>query len=555
MGQLTSSTSSSADNYPTWLSPVENVDQFQARIRSLLKGLCLSRREQDWFQSLFSKFASASDTDGPVWHESDLVEFIGITLPSELKPTLAAAGPLLFRCMLRLGSFPYQNQPASKLTVDIARVAVIILLRRHERNARPIGGTQSLDYDEEQQRAKWLRRLLFQCMATKGTANMEEGVIASSHNSDRNDAANDEHLLQAHRLISCYNKERDESNPKVVRRGPPIIPVSDLPSSQSQNFSGYIPRSEFEALTHLLLASQLYLTGNGPEHFVQEGQLDSCVDCILSAFTQPNNAPGIPWESFNLVLSSALPNIVSGFTRLLAPFVVDHGISYKQIDILTKEGVSSLLRQTFIPKHEPVKLSRGNIFNPPVLAELATFLPEELPVQTASVIYTARDGKFEVATLKSQLTQKHQPFLLLVSGTASDLPGFSGNTPICVGAFLPGERDEGDDFDNNVPCTSVFQLRPTHQVSNSTAGTLVEGDSTGTIELKFNKAGPATVRLVLDEKIRTASFSSQKDGTNSDTYFQFQVDAVDLVGFASGKTLFDLPLDKTFFVSITPDFR
>lgn len=234
------------------------------------------------------------------WNESDLVEFVGVTLPDELKPALKAAGPLIHRCMMRIGSFPYQNQPISTLTTDVALVAVIVLLRRHESSARAISDVSASEDDEEVRWAEWLRRILFQSMVIRDSSTADHSVSRS--NSD------DEDLLRAHKFVSNSNKWRDwEHNPRVAHTGPPVISTSELPSSRSQDFSGFIPKDELEALIKLLLASQLYLTGNGPEILAQEGeQLDACVNSIVAAFRQSDEASGITWESFNKVFSESV---------------------------------------------------------------------------------------------------------------------------------------------------------------------------------------------------------------------------------------------------------
>lgn len=219
------------------------------------------------------------------WKERDLIEFIRIILPEELQSDLARAGPLLFGCVQRLGSFPWHNQPlqANTLDFDTLVTAIVILTRRYESlsqfhtlccwprddHRRPDMETQRDQW--EMQKDQWLRRLLFQCMAVSSAngkkAEAEEQVPQDdvSHGGvDRSGifARDNAHLLQAHRLVSMHHRPRKEDGEgEAFIPGPPGIEVTALPSSRSQDFDGAIPTDEFQSLAKILLASQLYLYG------------------------------------------------------------------------------------------------------------------------------------------------------------------------------------------------------------------------------------------------------------------------------------------------------
>ncbi|XXH04114.1 hypothetical protein Hte_010526 [Hypoxylon texense] len=544
MGQFTSSSARSEEQ--PQLPPVQNIEQFQDRLRQLLRNRCLSRQEEDWFRSVFGKFSSPSETSetSPTWTESDLVEFLGATLPDELKPALKAAGPLIYRCMVRIGSFPYQNQPVSTLTADVTTVATIVLLRRHESSASAISDVGTGDDGGEVRWAEWLRRILFQSMAIRDS-------LAADHRT----ASDDEDLLRAHQFVSSSNQWRDwERNPRVAYAGPPIIPTSELPSSRSQDLSGFIPKAELEALIKLLLASQLYLTGNGPEILALEGeQLDASVDSTTAAFHQSEKVPGITWESFNGVLSES-PSIFSGFTRLFAPLVLEGGIRREQMNLATRDEASRLLRGAFSVSR-PESIPKGIIFDLPILAELVTFLPEgRLAFQSASVLYTTND-KFETSTLESHLGKRSQPLVLLISGVASGPEKSRSSTSTCIGVFLPDRDQEKRQIETGkAPIhASLFELRPVHRVFSFPESTVTIGKGAGGIaEIRFAEGSG---HLTLNEQTQTANFYPRGQGHNEDGSagpLDIQVNAVDLIGFPSGKDLFDLPTDKTFFVGPTP---
>jgi hypothetical protein len=83
--------------------------------------------------------------------------------------------PILYRCILCLGSLPFHNQLASILTVDVLRIAVIILLPRSESN-KDLGAD-----DNDAQPEEWLRELLFQYMRAiqdSGAPTVEGGNVS-----------------------------------------------------------------------------------------------------------------------------------------------------------------------------------------------------------------------------------------------------------------------------------------------------------------------------------------------------------------------------------------
>jgi hypothetical protein len=265
------------------------------------------------------------------WNESDLIEFMSITLPGELKSDLTRAGPLLFRCVKRLGSFPWHNQPLQVQDLDLEALttAIVILLRRYESNLYPFVVTNSRspdnhrEIDGDTQQDQWLHKLLFQCMSVVSDTMEEAGVeelpddqVTVDEISDDGDlddnlsnmmAGDDAHLLQAHALVSARNKQRSEKDEKVFTDGPSIIEVTALPSSKSQDLRGFIPNDEFQSLLKILLASQLYPYGYGPEHLCAHGNaLAEVTSTVFNGFSQSKDQPGVTWNLFSSALTTTI---------------------------------------------------------------------------------------------------------------------------------------------------------------------------------------------------------------------------------------------------------
>lgn len=243
------------------------------------------------------------------WNESDLVDFIGVTLPAELKSDLKEAGPLLYRCFRRLGSFPFHNQPlqAQCLNFETFATAVVIFLRRHESyNGFPFGRDSS--HDIARCRDEWMQRLLFQCMSVAPDPR-EQSEVGDFIVADISDLSTDDdtHLRQAYKLVEDCNTWISDEDEKIGFSGPPIIKMTALPSSKSEDFRGSIPKNEFQSLLNILLASQLYLSGYGPEGLCRVGETLSIVTTnVVNAISQFRDVSGITWGHLNSAFATTI---------------------------------------------------------------------------------------------------------------------------------------------------------------------------------------------------------------------------------------------------------
>ncbi|KAH7308828.1 hypothetical protein BKA65DRAFT_601680 [Rhexocercosporidium sp. MPI-PUGE-AT-0058] len=557
------------------LPRIETQDQFQARFRQIFRGSCLSSRELDWVKTIFEKFSSTSQV--PVcWNTSDLIKFMEVTLPQELKSDLTRAGPLLFRCVQRLGSFPWHNQPLQVQDIDLDTLvtAVVILLRRYESNLYPFVVTKSWSLDNPQeidgntQQDQWLHKLLFQCMSvvsdTPEEADVEESVVKEipddqvivdklSDDSDSGDVSNvvasdDDHLLQAHALVSARNRYRSEDDEKnVFTYGPPIIELTALPSSKSQDLRGLIPNDEFESLLKILLACQLYLCGSGPENLCANGgALDKLTSTAFSGFSQSGIQPGITWNLFNSGLTTIVPNIFSALPRLFASFILDQYLDHDLILSSTKTVAASLIREAF----RQTQSSNGrneSVLDALLLVKLATILPVDLPLQTASVISTISCEDFNLNPIRDQIQSKNQPLLLLVKGFASSSTSSDfDDTEVVVGAFLPH---------NATPSLSRRQNACVFQLSNELLSVhcsevkaryfLDEGVHKFQIQTLSNDLA----ELSLNEKTEVARlFVPRSDGRPAATLSKIRIASIDLVGFSAGKSRLQMSSDNSFYV-------
>ncbi|KAL2059904.1 hypothetical protein VTL71DRAFT_10059 [Oculimacula yallundae] len=495
------------------------------------------------------------------WNESDLVRFMEITLPKELKSDLARAGPLLFRCVQRLGCFPWHNQPCQVHGIDQETLvtAVVILLRRYEDNLHPFVVTTywSLDnpraIDGDTQQDQWLNNLLFQCMSLV-PGGLEEGHVeehtvekirADQVNMDEfsDDGDSDHailgmmvghnyHLLQAHALVSARNRYGSEDDEKrVFRYGPPVVEISELPSSKSQDVRGLIPNDEFKSLLKILLACQLYLCGHGPEDICASGdELDKLTSTAFTGFSQPGKRPRITWDSFNSGLATTVPNLFSALPRLFAPFILDENLDHDSISASTKTEVASMIREAFRQTQSSIEINENGV-DDFLLGKLATILPVDLPLQTASVISAVTYEDFDLNPIRDQLQSKDKRLLLLVKGFALDSKGSNlDDTEVIFGAFMPNKT---------IPLLGRRQNAYVFQLSN-TIMAVRYGDiearydlEDGVDKIQTQISGNDLAELSFDEETAVARLIMPQSGVSSTIASNIQIASIDLIGFTA----------------------
>lgn len=489
------------------MTPVENVDQFISRFRSVLKIRCLRQEERRWIELLFEKFSSSSEPPRS-WDESSIVGLLTTTFIDELQGDLVAAGPLLFRAMIRLGSFPYHNRSVSTLAVDVVSVAVILSLRYHQTKISSITRTSLGGFGSDEKGMRWLRRILFQCMMIRDESTSDcdlRGIQCL----DRSES-DDEDLLGAHRFVTTTNRWRDwEREPKIMRLGPPIIPALALPSSQSRDLAGSIARAEFDPLVKILLTGHLYLSGCDLESPARKEQLEACATSILNAFSQANEVPYITWDMYDKILSSQLPNIYNGFAGLFAPLIFRNGACIEQIASSTRTETASFLRQAYSMQN--TSISSGSILDPFVLAQARMFLPLELCSQEPSIVYMVESDAFRLDVLRNQLGLIHQHLVILVNGVALDATSAGENKPVCFGAFIPqsvADVDSEEQFEE-MPAI-LFQLRPIHSVSYNSINSYSSRIEGNAVEIAFHKPGHMDEHLIFDEEAQTVSYCARE---------------------------------------------
>ncbi|KAI0384736.1 hypothetical protein F5Y04DRAFT_247688 [Hypomontagnella monticulosa] len=320
MGQTASSNQPEPDleGQPEPKYRIDTADKFQSTFNYEFRHECLGVYERNSLRKAFG-FDSNTEFGGSegnlAWDERALTEFLSAAVPAHVKSDLEVAGPLLLKSMIRLGSFPFHNrQTRSMLGADEAFVAIAFLLRMHEESTEFTFDEEEEEEDDRdkvrQIRDVRFRRLMFQVMADKPESDSQHKSPEEDETSARN-PADDEHLIIAHRFVKYYNTYgRDERNPKRAVKLPPIIEVSELPSSRSNDLTGTIPKEEFRALLKVLCGTIKRTSIN--------------VDQLIESH-------GTAWHGFDAILTELEPFFTLGFRQLFE--VVDCGYVEWDADI------------------------------------------------------------------------------------------------------------------------------------------------------------------------------------------------------------------------------
>lgn len=229
-----------------------------------------------------------------------MLDFLCLTFPDDLEPVLGAASPILYRCIIACGSFPWQNEPMDKLTSPVIQAAVVFLTCRGKAIRFEYGG----DNDESPN----IRLVLFQSIATV------DRPLPTYRNQALRTKDDDYHLLAVMHVVR-YSHNTYSPKGKPECRITPLPSAAEFPSSWSRALDRRIPAREFFSLLKLLVGTRLFQDGIGPEVLAKHSTvLEEVTTSVFNAFQLVENfcarsAPDtattyldISWETFDYVI-------------------------------------------------------------------------------------------------------------------------------------------------------------------------------------------------------------------------------------------------------------
>ena len=471
------------------------------RYQDVLGSTYLSFAERSWLESIFRKFASRPGC----WSESDLTSFLALSFPEPSKYLLDEVGPTLHRLVLRVGSYPYHQDPAKELDLGTLRTAIVILLRKEEEGLRQT----DIDGDENEVIARLkarYTRLLFQSLAaTPSLDTNQKGQI------------DDDDVVEALRIISKRRFLRHPVNPKIGIPGPPIPSPGSLPSSHSQQLGGHVSKADLQALTGLFLACQLYWGGSGPEQVVESPSdgLNRSIDCVLRSFAF-DQEERCGWQSFKRVIAKQEPGLQIAMPRILESLInKPPTIEEDTFRSLTRTEATELLHGECKGTESTFPTS-GAILNLPLLCQLALFLPEDTPLDKAKPILSLEKEQQIPELAKAHIRSVSHASLLVASGSTTPARPSSTSEQIVCGIYLPSENSMN--FAETATAI-IFQCQPVHSVwtgkisreNSSLRGDLMTDDLTFRIDNSLKENAELHVNSQLREGKLTVPTAAKSD--------------------------------------------
>ncbi|XHG07745.1 hypothetical protein AWENTII_010881 [Aspergillus wentii] len=389
-----------------------------------------------------------------------------VLLPSSLED----AGPILYRSLLYLSQFPFDQKPVSSLTFD--GLVRALSWADMEKSFKATGGGSFT-------RAKSpadCRRIIFQSLATtRDGKKLPFDVETARKESERR--AFEFYPHQEEWLAGEVKTNNDEDGDEMFHDYLDILfEVQDTELGYAplgrdefrplaQQFHGKdsylhhltIPQDQFRLFVQLLV---LGCFGRSVTPIEEMPELDHVVDLILAPFLQNPNI-GITWDVFDRA-SKDMPGLFDGLTRLLS-------------------------RLFYTPPNDRGPLPKpGSIGTLPILSQIAFCgwdAEEALCFPPKS--YNA-SSPITASALKDQITASPTPLVLLVSGKRVT----TGENVIfgyCLPYSVPGEPHP----------SFLFQLGPTYDVFRARdidrprclkeGDSLILGESGNGVAVKFNR--------------------------------------------------------------------
>lgn len=278
-----------------------------SRYQDALGLTCLTYEERSWLENIFEKFASRPGC----WSEPDFTAFLTLSFSEPLKSLVRESGSIVHRLTLRVGSYPYHQNPAKDLDLGTLRTAIIILLRKDEEEVSATDGDEEEIELVARLQARYLR-LIFQSLAQIPDLDLNQ----------KGDTG-DNDVIEALRIISKRRFLRHPVKPKIGVRGPPLPSPSSLPSSHAQMLEGNVSKADLQKLIGLLIGSQLCCDGNDQEQAAgsPSKELKKDINCVLRAFSF-DQEDKCGWQEFNRVMAKQDPELQTTMTRILEPFII-----------------------------------------------------------------------------------------------------------------------------------------------------------------------------------------------------------------------------------------
>lgn len=457
------------------------VDQLSHTLAQRFAAKAFTPLELYCFTSVFRSLADA--TSGVhYWSESTLCRFLAL-------PDVLGVGPVVFQMCSYLGAFPLPSQAPAILTQEALLKVVTLLTERYGAVVKRRG------------REVWIREV-YRSLAVydrgardgsgKGGTKDGDGVEKKEGEGAGNglgfaiDAPDD-----------GEGDEEDDDDELVLAALDSMDAIDAFKQGEQSNVHhSIIPTDNLLKLIELLLLiapidAQQSLSSLAPELSAERVQeLRKAAHVVVSSF-HVDKHPGIPYRTFNTVVSAALPFLFNGLNPLFEHFLFakDFDLSKRKTDpsspVKDNQPVIAPLKPVLDP--EPILRHPGEILNHTILSQLSFFLDGSTLFRRLRPLYSGNTHGFSMRSFEKQVFNWRAPTLLLVKGQLlpatptstreraladllppkrlpNSIPDAQTNQTLIYGAYLPTQWKHTTKSCFGDATALLFQLSPTHDV-------------------------------------------------------------------------------------------
>jgi len=352
-------------------------------------------------------------------HEQDVRYLREETIARFLElPDVLGVSPVLFQMVSFIGAFPFLQDAPAVLGLE-QMVMVITIMTERYRRVLAKGATDR-------------RRLLFKSLAVYDRKLSEGNKSGSKEGLGIEqvkglDSANGRDTTGTHVPGFAIDQAGDDEDDDAGEDGDDELVLAAFDSldyldafkhgNATTLHGAMIPADNLRKLIMLLLLvapldPQESLASYSDRVTGSELEsLRSTAGCILAAFLDVEQSPGIKFHRFNTVIPASMPFVFNGFTPLF-----EHFLFSKDLDLNKHIDGKPSLPVAPIDMPQPLLQDKGSIMNLNVLSQLSFFIPGSSLFRRLRLLYSGDEDGFSMGSFETKVFNWRAPTILLVSG-------------------------------------------------------------------------------------------------------------------------------------------
>ncbi|KAF1990472.1 hypothetical protein K402DRAFT_348625 [Aulographum hederae CBS 113979] len=447
-----------------------SIEQLSQRLTNTFATKCYTPLELYSFKSTFRSLAD-SESSLKYWSEATLCRFLEL-------PDALAVGPVVFQMASYLGAFPFPSQAPAILTAEALLRVVTLLTERHRRVVK-------------RGRREW-RREVYRSLAVYDRAAVKGGKsgVGEEEGKGGEGAAG----FAVDQAKGDEDEEEEEDDELLLAAFESMDATEAFKHGEKSNvYHSIIPSDNFLKLLELLLVIAPLEPQDNISTFCADlsderiEALRKTAGSVLASFSVEKH-PGIPYRTFDTVISSSLPHLFDSLNPLFS-----HFLFAKDLDLSKRKGSQPNNLPALPPTPSkpppapsPILAKEGEILTLPLLSQISFFIPPNSIFRRLQPLYSGGTQGFSMGQFEKSVLKWRAPSILLVKGSllpsnptdprgrtfTDSLPpkrlpnsckAVEGQTVTC-GAYipLPWKTTPRECFGNTE--TLLFQLAPQHAI-------------------------------------------------------------------------------------------